>query len=177
LRIIGSRRSLICNQPLQEDGMTTTDELGSIERTIRIAATPEVVYAVVSTPEHIGAWWSDDADLDGPGAGARGSLVFGERGSAEAVVEGFEVVEVDPPRSFTFRWGHPAGSAATAATSYLVTFALEADGAGTLLRMTETGFRERGWEVAVLEQAYADHVAGWAHFLPRLVAHAELVAR
>jgi uncharacterized protein YndB with AHSA1/START domain len=157
--------------------MTTTDELGGIERSIRIAAAPAVVYAVVSTPEHLAAWWSDDADLDGTGPGARGSLVFGERGSAQAVVEGFEVVEADPPRSFTFRWGHPAGSAAAPATSYLVTFALQPDGDGTLLRMTETGFRERGWEVAVLEQAYADHVAGWAHFLPRLVAHAELVAR
>ena len=35
--------------------------------------------------------------------------------------------------------------------------------------MTETGFREKGWEVAVLEEAYQDHASGWDHFLPRLV--------
>ena len=51
-------------------------------------------------------------------------------------------------------------------------------GGGTLLRMTETGFRERGWEVAVLEQQYREHVTGWDHFLPRLAPYvATLVAR
>jgi hypothetical protein len=34
--------------------------------------------------------------------------------------------------------------------------------------MTETGFREMGWEVAVLEEQYQEHVAGWDHFLARL---------
>jgi hypothetical protein len=37
--------------------------------------------------------------------------------------------------------------------------------------MTETGFREMGWEAAVLEETYRDHVSGWGHFLPRLVAY------
>ena len=36
--------------------------------------------------------------------------------------------------------------------SLLVTFELTSQGDGTRLRMTETGFREMGWEVAVLEQ-------------------------
>jgi hypothetical protein len=44
--------------------------------------------------------------------------------------------------------------------------------------MTETGFRELGWEAAVLEQHYRDHVAGWDHFLPRLAPYvATLEAR
>ena len=32
--------------------------------------------------------------------------------------------------------------------------------------MTETGFREKGWEVAVLEAQYNDHVSGWDYFSP-----------
>ena len=40
------------------------------------------------------------------------------------------------------------------------------------LRLTETGFREQGWEVAVLEQRYREHVEGWAYYLPRLVTYA-----
>ena len=56
-----------------------------------------------------------------------------------------------------------------------MTFELAAHGAGTLLRMTETGFREMGWEVAVLEEQYRDHSTGWDHFLPRLVAYASTV--
>ena len=48
-------------------------------------------------------------------------------------------------------------------------------GDGTLLRMTETGFREKGWEVAVLEQQYREHGEGWDYFLPRLAAYAPTV--
>jgi hypothetical protein len=42
------------------------------------------------------------------------------------------------------------------------------------VRVTETGFRERGWEVAVLEEAYHEHSEGWDYFVPRL---GEYVAR
>ena len=55
----------------------------------------------------------------------------------------------------------------------LVTFELTASGSGTSLRMTETGFREMGWEAAVLEEVYLDHVQGWDFFVPRLGAYAE----
>ena len=41
--------------------------------------------------------------------------------------------------------------------------------------MTESGFREMGWEVAVLEEQYQGHVEGWDHFLPRLVTYAASV--
>jgi hypothetical protein len=64
------------------------------------------------------------------------------------------------------------------ANSLLVTFELVPSGDGTLLRFSESGFRERGWEAAVLEETYLDHSRGWDHFLPRLAAHAHaLVAR
>ena len=65
-----------------------------------------------------------------------------------------------------------AGEVAAEGNSLLVTFDLTPSGAGTLLRMTETGFREMGWEVAVLEEQYRDHTKGWDFFLPRLVAYA-----
>ena len=35
----------------------------------------------------------------------------------------------------------------------------------------EPRFRELGWEAAVLEHQYRDHVAGWDHFLPRLTVY------
>jgi hypothetical protein len=44
--------------------------------------------------------------------------------------------------------------------------------------MSETGFRELGWEAASLEALYQDHVNGWGYFLPRLAPYAEtLVSR
>ena len=36
--------------------------------------------------------------------------------------------------------------------------------------MTESGFREMGWEAAVLEEQYREHVTGWDFYLPRLAA-------
>jgi len=143
-------------------------EFGSIQRELYIEAAPEVVFDVVSRPEHVAVWWSDEADFsDRPGAPGR--LGFGDRG------ESFTVVGAEPPHRFSFRWTHPAGHPASEANSYLVTFELTASGDGTLLRLTETGFRERGWEAAVLEQQYNEHVAGWDHFLPRLAPYAETI--
>jgi uncharacterized protein YndB with AHSA1/START domain len=146
-------------------------EYGSIERELRIDATPEVVYEVVSSAEHLREWWPDDAELD-PVPGGTGRIVFGDPDSPDAKVERLTVVEADPPHRFAFRWVYEDDN------SLLVTMDIIASGDGTLLRFKETGFRERGWEAAVLEQAYADHVQGWDHFLPRLVARANsLVAR
>ena len=67
------------------------------------------------------------------------------------------------------------GEAAAPGNSFLVVFELEPAGTGTLLRMTESGFRERGWDEAKIAAQYADHVTGWDHFLPRLAPYAEKV--
>lgn len=145
-------------------------EYGSIKREIHVEATPEVVYEVISTPEHLRQWWPDEAELE-PVPGATGVISFGDREAPDAKVVPLTVVEADPPRRFSFRWAYDEDELATSANSLLVTFELVPSGAGTLLRFTETGFRERGWEAAVLEEQYRAHATGWDHFLPRLVAY------
>jgi uncharacterized protein YndB with AHSA1/START domain len=144
-------------------------EYGSIERELHIEATPEVVYEVVTMPEHLREWWPDEAELVAV-PGAAGVISFGDRSAPEAKIVTLTVVEASPSRRFSFRWVYD-GEIATSANSLLVTFDLIPSGAGTLLRFTETGFRERGWEAAVLEEHYRDHVRGWDHFLPRLVTY------
>lgn len=152
-------------------------EYGSIERELHIDATPDVVYQVISSPEHLREWWPDDAELE-PVCGTTGTITFGDPASADAKVERLTVVEADPPRRFVFRWVYDERESAAPDNSLLVTFALVPSGDGTLLRFKETGFRERGWEAAVLEEAYLDHARGWDLFLPRLVTYAnKLVAR
>lgn len=79
-------------------------EYGSIEREIYVEASPEVVFEVISQPEHLREWWPDDASPD----------------------------------------AEPGG------------------------RLTETGFREQGWEIAVLEETYREHAASWDRFVPPL---------
>ncbi|MEV4280118.1 SRPBCC domain-containing protein [Actinoplanes xinjiangensis] len=140
-------------------------EYGSIEREIYVDASPEIVFDVVSRPEHVQRWWPDEADYPLV-PGAAGRISFGEKS------ETFTVVDVRPHRSFAFRWTHPEGEAAAQGNSFLVVFDLTPQGDGTLLRMSETGFRERGWSEAVAEEAWRDHVSGWDFFLPRLAPYA-----
>jgi len=137
-------------------------EYGSIEREIRIEAAPEVVYQVITTPEHLRQWWPEEADLE-PVPGATGTVSFG--GGSKVVP--LTVLEADPPRRFSFHWASDEASP----VPLTVTFDLVPAGAGTLLRFTESGFREKGFEAAVLEEWYSDHVRGWDLFLPRLVAY------
>jgi uncharacterized protein YndB with AHSA1/START domain len=144
-------------------------EFGTIEREIYVEASPEVVFEVVSSPDHLRGWWPDEAEYE-PTPGSTGEIVFGDRDTGGKVVP-FTVVDARPPRTFSFRWTHPADEAATAENSLLVTFDLTPTGDGTLLRMTETGFRELGWEAAVLERQYQEHATGWDFFLPRLAPY------
>ncbi len=144
-------------------------EFGTIERQVYVEASPEIVFQVVSSPDHLKEWWPDDARYE-PTPGSVGDIVFGDCNAGGTVVA-FTVVDARPPRTFSFRWTHPAGEPAAAGNSLLVTFDLAPSGDGTLLTMTETGFREMGWEVAVLEQQYREHGAGWDFYLPRLVPY------
>jgi len=144
-------------------------EFGTIEREIYVEASPEIVFDVVSSPDHLQNWWPDEAHYE-PTPGSTGRIVFGDP-DAGGGVAGFTVMDARPPRMFSFRWTHPIGEVAAKGNSLLVTFDLTPSGSGTLLRMTETGFREMGWEAAVLEAQYLDHSTGWDFFLPRVAPY------
>ena len=149
-------------------------ELGTISREIYVDAAPEIVFEVVSSPDHVKQWWPDEARYD-PTPGSEGEIVFGQK-EGDASVVSLTVVEAQPPRRFSFRWAYPAGQEPRAGNSFLVTFELTPKGDGTHLTMTETGFREMGWESVVLEEQYQDHVHGWDFFLPRLVTYVQGLA-
>jgi uncharacterized protein YndB with AHSA1/START domain len=136
----------------------------SIEREIRVQASPEVVYEVVSSPEHLREWWPDDAEIDAV-PGATGTVTFAKG----AKVVPLTVVEADPPRRFSFRWAYDAGDVPTAENSLLVTFDLVGSGDGTLLRFVESGYDEAGKP----DEMYHDHVNGWDYFLPRLTPYVD----
>jgi uncharacterized protein YndB with AHSA1/START domain len=155
-----------------ETNVESTVEFGTIEREIHIDASPEVVFDVVSSPEHLRGWWPDEAEYPAVPGGA-GRIGFGD--SDDRTWVQFTVVDAIPPRLFSFRWTHEVGETAARGNSFLVLFELEPAGSGTRLRLTETGFRERGWDEAKVAAEYADHVSGWDHFLPRLPVYAAKV--
>jgi uncharacterized protein YndB with AHSA1/START domain len=144
-------------------------EYGTIDREVHIEASPEIVFDVISRPEHIRDWWSAETDLQ-PVAGSTGELTWRDEASDRVDVVPITVLDVEPPRRFSFRWTQGHGETPTPSNSLLVTFELSPSGAGTVLRLTESGFRERGWDIAVLEEAYREHVTGWDFYLPRIAA-------
>jgi uncharacterized protein YndB with AHSA1/START domain len=146
-------------------------EYGTIERVVHVDAPPEIVFEVISSPEHIREWWSAETEV-APVAGSTSELTWRDEASGRVDVVPITVVEAEPPHRFSFRWTQAFGETPTSSNSLLVTFELSPSGTGTDLRLTETGFRERGWEIAVLEAAYQDHVAGWDFYLPRIAERA-----
>lgn len=142
-------------------------EYGSIEREIHVEASPEVVFEVISSPVHLREWWPDEVELE-PVPGAIGELAWDDGDTRRAHVSPVTVVDAVPHRLFSFRWVYPDGEVATTSNSLLVTFELTPAVGGTTLRMTEVGFREKGWEAAVLEEEYREHCFGWDTHLPRI---------
>jgi uncharacterized protein YndB with AHSA1/START domain len=147
-------------------------EHGSIEQRIHIAASPQVVYDVISSPEHIARWWFDDADFE-PTPGSTGVLATSaETGGIEVPIA---IVDAQPGTRFSFRWVappapaiHPEGAALTTQNSVLITFELTPNGDGTLLTVVEEGMRELGWEAALLEDYCNGHGTVWSRLLAGL---------
>ena len=108
-------------------------EHGTIERELHIDASPEVVFDVVSSPEHVREWWPDEAEYPVVPGGA-GRICFGDPADGGTWVQ-FTVVDAVPPRLFSFRWTHAEGEVAAPGNSMLVVFELEPAGSGTRLRM------------------------------------------
>ncbi len=142
-------------------------EFATIDREVFVEASPEIVFEVVSNPQHIREWWNGaETDLV-PTPGAIAELAW-DRDSSDPHIEALTVVDADPPHLFSFRWVYEGAAVATDMNSLLVRFEMTPTGNGTMIRMTESGFREKGWDAAVLEAAYADHSNGWDIFVPSL---------
>lgn len=140
-----------------------------VEREILIDAPLDVVWAVVTEPEHLDRWFSDSAAIDlRPG----GEMTL----SWERHSEHWRVERVDPPHFVSFRWLR--GSELREDNSTLVEFSLTAEGDSTRLRVVESGFRrlegsdeentkdaeehERGWELELgeLREYVSTHLRG-----------------
>lgn len=146
-----------------------------IERELHIEAAPEVVFSVISRPEHMKQWWPDEAEF-APVPGATGAISFDGEEPGQIHVFGLTLVDVDPPRRFSFRWCYPEGRTANPENSLLVTFELTPEGTGTRVRMIEAGFRDQGRTDDEIVEQYEAHEEGWARHLPRLAPCVDALA-
>lgn len=125
----------------------------AVVREIRIDASPETVFELLTDAEKIVLWKGRAATLDPRPGGTYLVDVSGEN-----VARG-RYVEVVPNRRVVFTWGWE-GDAHVPPGSSTVEITLEPDGAGTVLRLVHSGLPSA--------EARAEHARGWDHFLERL---------
>jgi uncharacterized protein YndB with AHSA1/START domain len=126
-----------------------------IEREILINAPPEVVWSVVTEPDHLSGWFSDSVEIDlRPGGDA--IFAWEEHPSARARIE-----KVEPPHYFSFRWIRRTGAEPREGDSTLVEFSLSAEGDGTRLRVVESGFTELEWSEEEKVRYASENERGW----------------
>ena len=130
-----------------------------IERTVEVAHPPAKVWAALTTAEGLGAWFGDEAAIDlRPGGSAR--MRFGSEFSVDMRVE-----RVEEPTVFGFTWQIYGLPEDDPRRTY-VEFTLEPTGAGTRLRVVETGFAQLPEDA--YRAAYDGNTKGWASELGEL---------
>ena len=144
-----------------------------IERETLIAAPVERVWALLTEAEHVGRWFCDDgAEIDLKPGGTM-VLRWAEHGVGRA-----RIVDLDPPRRFSYRWAairEHWGEDPDDGNSTLVEFTLSAEGDRTRLRVVESGFDELDGTDAQRRQAFEGHSEGWEIQLGNVKSYAERV--
>ena len=138
-----------------------------IEREILIEAPIDVVWRVVTEPEHIQRWFATEAELERKQGGS-GVLSFRNDTTYYLQVETF-----DPPHRFAYRWLHEQGTEARPDNSMLVEFSLRPEGGSTLLRVVESGFEHVDWSDGAKSEYFDDHSRGWHTLIDRLREYAK----
>ena len=133
-----------------------------IERSMELDNPPAQVWAAITTPEGLSAWFGDKATIDlRPGGAAEMTFRSG-------LTVDMRVERVEEPTVFGFTWRLPDLPEDDPRRTY-VEFTLEADGAGTRLRVAETGFAQLPDDSR--RTTYDSHAEGWASELGELAGY------
>jgi uncharacterized protein YndB with AHSA1/START domain len=133
-----------------------------IERSVQLAHPPAKVWAALTTPEGLSAWFGDKATIDlRPGGPAQMTFRSG-------LTVDMRVERVEEPAVFGFTWRLPDLPEDDPRRTY-VEFTLEAVGAGTRLRVVETGFGQLPDDSR--HKTYDSHAEGWASELGELAGY------
>jgi uncharacterized protein YndB with AHSA1/START domain len=138
-----------------------------VEKDILINAPAETVYRVITDPDQISQWFADAAELD-PVPGGQGRLTFEDRATTQRMSVRLTVHAAEPPHRFAFRWDYPEGERPAEGNSLLVEFTLAAEGTGTRLRVTESGFAALRKPDEDKAGYYEAHDKGWDAHLASL---------
>jgi uncharacterized protein YndB with AHSA1/START domain len=135
---------------------STDTSLGEpIERELRIAASPEIVYEYFVDPAKLVRWMGRSAQAEPTPGG-----LFRVDYNGSDIARG-TYLDVEPPRRVVFSWGWEMPGDAVPPGASVVDVTLTPDGDGTIVRLRHSG----------LPTASIDgHAEGWDYFLPTLAA-------
>jgi uncharacterized protein YndB with AHSA1/START domain len=133
-----------------------------IERTMELAHPPDAVWAALTTPEGLAAWFGNEAGIDlRPGGTAW--MKWTDGAAADMRVE-----RVEEPKVFGFTW-HIYGLPEDDPRRTYVEFTLEPAGPGTRLTVVESGFAQLPGDA--YRKAYDGNSQGWVSELGELAAY------
>ena len=131
--------------------MSKPDE---IRREVVIDAPIHRVWQAISSPAEVSQWFGDVTEFE-PRPGSKATFGWTEFGqSFEA-----EIVIVDEPSRFSYRWALEPSKALDDSYVTLVEFTLASDGDATRLTLVESGFADLP-EVDH-EQHFGENTEGW----------------
>jgi uncharacterized protein YndB with AHSA1/START domain len=144
-----------------------------IESEIDIDAPIDVVWTVITDPEHITGWFTDSAELDAQ-PGGEGRFGWDAKETNHAMVVNLRVERLEPPNFFSFRWDYPDGAEPDETNAPLVEFSLEARGDSTRLHLVESGLEKIARSDAEKETYFTEHTNGWTRIAERLRDYASM---
>src|SRR5689334_8949269 len=133
-----------------------------IERTLQLAQPPERVWQALTTPEGLGTWFGNSAEVD-LRVGGLVKLAWSGGESATLTIE-----RIEEPRVFGYTWSVYGLPGDDPRRTY-VEFTLEPAGAGTTLTMVESGFAQLADDE--YKKAFPGNDNGWTNELGELVAY------
>ncbi|GAA2285935.1 hypothetical protein GCM10009853_046200 [Glycomyces scopariae] len=133
-----------------------------IERTLDLAHPPSRVWTALTTAEGLSGWFGSETEID-LRPGGRAWMRWDDGSTADVRVE-----RVEEPRVFGFTWQITGLPADDPRRTY-VEFTLEPAGAGTRLRVVETGFAQLPADAH--RTAFEGNTGGWASELAELAGY------
>lgn len=141
----------------------------TVSRTVVIDAPRDRVWQALTDPEHIAKWFGQRAVIDSLTVGARGTFGWDEHGDMP-----LEIIEVDEPDHFGYRWAHVGDLDLNRGTD--VRFTLREVGGSTELTVVETGFDRASDVESERRESLEGNRQGWNSELDELVAYLEATA-
>ncbi|MEI7924615.1 MAG: SRPBCC family protein [Chloroflexota bacterium] len=139
----------------------TAESTAVVEREVRIAARPEIVFGLLTDAEQMLRWQGVEAELE-PRPGGVYRVKLTTLGQCTAG----RFVEVVPHSRIVFTWGWDPPIYPIPEGSTTVEITLQPEDGGTILHLRHTGLPN----VPEVAQSHGD---GWQHYLDRLAMFAE----